>query len=50
MYRKNVNRKIRVRSVVHPQPDVQKFARALVELAKEMAKKEREDRDKRDAA
>ncbi len=49
-YRKNVNRKIRVESVVHPQPDVQKFARALMELAKEMAKKEQEERKKRDAA
>ena len=47
-YRKNANRTIRVRSVVHPQPDAAKFARALLDLAKELAEKERlgQSRDK----
>lgn len=50
-YRKNANRTIRVRSVVHPQPDAAKFARALLDLAKELAEKERREQQRdRDAA
>jgi hypothetical protein len=44
-YCKNTDRVIRVKSVVHPEPDAEKLARALLDLASEMAQKQREERD-----
>lgn len=45
---KNVDRVIRISSVVHPAPNTDKLARVLLDVAKQMARADAADRSRRD--